>query len=394
VAQVSNNLNTPTSHSFANSNNVNPLINPNGSTDLDWIVNAVADIQKPKPKFEIEQQPVTYDELEKWNEIIDRRWSMCATKKFVKTCSINGDRHFLRINYNRCNDRKLCPRCAWYNARSEAWTTWYWLKTNIVTSMPFKVYFTHLVFTLPKGMEISDKKLVSAVDKVMTHQNENCKTTYCYVIQNNSSTNPLRKHRHVHVLSLNIGMMNGVLSDRKQFRRLRPFFNVDRLRASWSKAIGYNKQVDLHVNYCSFFNKGQSIHWLSYMYRYQVWDSFKFLIRGGGNRGAVGPPVYLDKLDGSTLTALLSQQKKRVTWKGFLSATKRRKTVEQLGEFYTMRDIRQKVRADSRKCQYKDEYGHVCGALLIVIDEISAEVDKVLAVAVNTYERKGSSSSS
>jgi len=101
-----------------------------------------------------------------------------------------------------------------------------------------------------------------------------------------------------------------------------------------------------------------------------------------------------NKLDSSKLQALLSQQKKRVTWKGFLSSTKRRETVEQLGLFYSMSDIRRKVQEDSRKCPYKDEYGHVCGALLIVIDEISAEVDKVLALAVNTYERKGSSSSS
>jgi len=242
----------------------------------------------------------------------------------------------------------------------------------------------HIVLTIPHDIQLNDKEVVKAVDKVMAHPN--CKTTYCYVIQNYSSSNPLRKHRHVHLLALNIGMVRGELGN-LQFRRLRPYFNVDRLRQAWKRAIGYNsnKQVNLHVNYCSFFQKGQAIHWLSYMYRYQVWDSFKFLVRGGES-GGHRPPVYLDKLDSSKLQALLSQQKKRVTWKGFLSATKRRKTVEQLGEFYTMSDIRRKVREDSRRCPYKDEYGHVCGALLIVIDKISEVGDRVLALANKAYE--------
>jgi len=310
VGQVGQNLNLPT-ECTCSSNNVNPTNNHNGSTDLDWIVNAVADIQKPKPKFSIEQQPVSYDELVKWNEIIDRRWSQCATKKIIKTCSINGDRHFLRINYNRCNDRNFCPRCAWYNARSEAWTTWYWLKHNIVTCMPFKVYFEHIVLTIPHDVDLNDKEVVEAVDKAMAHPNPKCKTTYCYVIQNYSSKNPLSKHQHVHVLALNIGMVEGVISHIKkrkktknerfsaehvnkhintlQFRRLRPYFNVDRLRQVWKEALLSQlkkrnndrtlplpfsmlpkKQLDLHVAYCSFFDKGQAIHWLSYMYRYQV----------------------------------------------------------------------------------------------------------------------------
>jgi len=251
--------------------------------------------------------------------------------------------------------------------------------------MPFKVYFEHIVLTIPHDIELNDKEVVKAVDKVMAHPN--CKTTYCYVIQNYSSSNPLRKHRHVHLLALNIGMVRGELGN-LQFRRLRPYFNVDRLRQAWKEAIGYDskKNVDIHVAYCSFFQKSQAVHWLSYMYRYQVWDSFKFLIREGGNRGAVGPPFILNKLDSSKLQALLSQQKKRVTWKGFLSSTKRRETVEQLGLFYSMSDIRQKVKTDSKRCPYKDEFGHVCGALLTVIDELSVSADMVLAHAMNSYE--------
>jgi len=377
-----------TSDVKSSSANESPINNSNGSIGggLDWLLTAAADIQKPRPKFEMETQPVSYDELVKWNEIIDKPWSLCATKKIIKTCSINGDKHFLKVCYNRCNDRALCPRCSWYNARREAWTTWYWLKNNLVTRMPFKVYLLHIVLTVPKDLTISDKQLIKAVHQVMTHQS--CQTTFCYVIQNNSSSNPLVKHRHVHLLALNIGMVRGELGN-MQFRRLRPYFNVDRLRRRWNKAIGYDskKNVDLHVSYCHFFQKGQAIHWLSYMYRYNVWDVFKHTIRRGK-----GTPFILIKLDGSKLKAQLSQQKKRVTWVGFLASTKRYASIKWLGEYYTLREIREKVKEDSNRCPYKDEFGHVCGALLKVVDELSLDADKVLALAVNIYERQKSNS--
>jgi len=354
---------------------------PLDSSLLSWVPEVLRQWQKPKPIYDVEKQPVSFDELKRWNESIDR-WSLCGTEKLINTCSLCGDKHYLGISYNRCNDRKLCPRCAWFNARKEAWTTWYWLMENIVTRLSFKTYLTHIVLTLPKDLQgITDKELSKAVKKVMEYQDKEIETTYCYVIHTRSSSNPFKKHKQVHVLALNIGLKVGPFGN-YQFKRLSPYFKEDGLKKRWKEALGMegSRPVDLYVSYTSFWDKEKVIHQLAYMYRYDVWDFFKYVIRG--NRGAEGPPFMFKydssmKFDSSKVLAVISQQKKRVTWVGFLSSTRRNDVIKSLGEVYSIEEIRKKVNDDITRCPYKDESGHVCGARLVRLDN-SAMIDRTV----------------
>jgi len=349
---------------------------PLDSSLLSWVPEVLRQWQIPKPIYDVEKQHVSSDELKRWNESIDRV-SFCGTEKIIRTCSLHGDKHYLGISYNRCNDRKFCPRCARSNARNEAWTTWYWLMKNIVTRLSFKTYLTHIVLTLPEDLQgISDKELSKAVKKVMEYPDKEIETTYCYVIQTRSSRNPFKKHKHVHVLAPNIGLKVGPFGN-YQFKRLRPSFNVDSLRKRWNAVLGMepSRPVVVHVSYTSFWDKRKVIHQLAYMYRYDVWDIFKHVIRG--NRGAEGPPFILKydssmKFDSSKVLATISQPKKRVTWGGFLSSTRRYDIIKSLGQVYSLKEIREKVKDDSNRCPYKDESGHVCGARLVTLEDNSA----------------------
>jgi len=99
--------------------------------------------------------------------------------------------------------------------------------------------------------------------------------------------------------------------------------------------------------------------------------------------GAEGPPFILKydssmKFDSSKVLAAISQQKKRVTWRGFLSSTRRYDIIKSLGQVYSIKEIREKVKDDSSRCPYKDESGHVCGARLVRLEDNSAIIDRTV----------------
>ena len=351
------------------------LFNLMDGDQINNLANQLLRPKDPEPILKHELGAVTFSELDQWKKILGFPESLCATRKITKTCSLHGDKHYLGISYSRCNARKICPRCAYLSARKTAYETYEWLKHNVVSRLPFQIFMTQLVFTLPPDKKnLTDAELSKAVKKSM--RNNLCKTTYAYAIQDV----PGKDHKHVHVYSINVGLRKNFLGGNK-FVRLSPYFDVDRLRKNWAKAIGLEdgKPIDVHTGYTKFQNKKKVVGQLSYMYRYPVWDIFKQMIRSPDGEGigrTEGPSVILKNdtptkslfpTEGS-LRAFLKQTKKRVTWVGWLAPSKRYENIKILGEPYLLREIRQKVNDDMDKCPYRDAYGNLCGAYLMVLE--------------------------
>ena len=351
------------------------LFNLMDGDQINNLANQLLRPKDPEPILKHDVGPVTFSELDQWKKLLGFPDGLCATRKITKTCSLHGDKHYLGISYSRCNARKICPRCAYLSARKTAYETYEWLKHNLVSRLPFQVFMTHLVFTLPPDKKnLTDAELSKAVKKSM--RNNLCKTTYAYAIQDV----PGKDHKHVHVYSINVGLRKNFLGGNK-FVRLSPYFDVDRLRKNWAKAIGLEdgKPIDVHTGYTKFQNKKKVVGQLSYMYRYPVWDIFKQMIRSPDGEGigrTEGPSVILKNdtptkslfpTEGS-LRAFLKQTKKRVTWVGWLAPSKRYENIKILGEPYLLREIRQKVNDDMDKCPYRDAYGNLCGARLKVLE--------------------------
>ena len=354
------------------------LFNLMGGDQINDLANQLLRPKDPEPILKHDVGPVTFSELDQWKKLLGFPDGLCATRKITKTCSLHGDKHYLGISYSRCNDRKICPRCAYLSARKTAYEMYEWLKHNVVSSLPFQIFMTQLVFTLPPDKQnLTDAELNKAVKKAM--RNNLCKTAYAYVIQDV----PNKNHRHVHVYAINVGLRKNFLGGNK-FVKLSPFFNVDRLRKNWAKAIGLEdgKPVDVHTSYTRFQNKKKVVGQLSYMYRYPVWDVFKQMIRssdGDGIGRTEGSSVILKndsssiptKLlfpTGEDLKAFLKQTKKRVTWVGWLAPSKRYENIKVLGEPYLLDEIRQKINDDMDRCPYRDAYGNLCGARLKVLE--------------------------
>ena len=351
------------------------LFNLMGGDQINDLANQLLRPKDPEPILKHDVGPVTFSELDQWKKLLGFPDGLCATRKITKTCSLHGDKHYLGISYSRCNARKICPRCAYLSARKTAYETYEWLKHNVVSRLPFQIFMTQLVFTLPPDKKnLTDAELSKAVKKSM--RNNLCKTTYAYAIQDV----PGKDHKHVHVYSINVGLRKNFLGGNK-FVRLSPYFDVDRLRKNWAKAIGLEdgKPIDVHTGYTKFQNKKKVVGQLSYMYRYPVWDIFKQMIRSPDGEGigrTEGPSVILKNdtptkslfpTEGS-LRAFLKQTKKRVTWVGWLAPSKRYENIKILGEPYLLREIRQKVNDDMDKCPYRDAYGNLCGAYLMVLE--------------------------
>lgn len=345
---------------------------------INGLVNQLLRLKDPEPILKNDVGPVTFSELDQWKNLLGFPDGLCANWRIVKTCSSHGDKHYTGISYSRCNNRKTCPRCAYLSARKTAYEMYEWLKHNVVSRLPFQIFMTQLVFTLPPDKQsLTDVELNKAVKKAM--RNNLCKTTYAYVIQDVLGKN----NKHVHVYSINVGLRKNFLGGNK-FVRLSPYFDVDRLRKNWAKAIGLEdgKPIDVHTSYTKFQDQKKVVGQLSYMYRYPVWDIFKQMIRspdGDGIGRTEGPSVIL-KNDtsvfptrslfptGEDLRAYLNQTKKRVTWVGWLAPSKRYESIKILGEPYLLREIRQKVNDDMDKCPYRDAYGNLCGAYLMVLE--------------------------
>ena len=108
-----------------------------GGDQINDLANQLLRPKDPEPILKHELGAVTFSELDQWKKILGFPESLCATRKITKTCSLHGDKHYLGISYSRCNDRKICPRCAYLSARKTAYEMYEWLKHNVVSRLPF-----------------------------------------------------------------------------------------------------------------------------------------------------------------------------------------------------------------------------------------------------------------
>ena len=264
----------------------------------------------------------------------------------------------MRITYNHCNGRNYCPSCAYRYASKRAYETYEFLQENVVKKLRFKVYAMHLVLTLPHDIEVSDSEFRSMI-KELIHRGD--QTTYITSIQDYSSSDPLHKHKHAHIFTLNVAMTN-----EKTviwiIRRLRPYFNVEYLRLRWKSIIEKHTgsiiegEVDLKVHYTLFRNKTRVIRWLRYLYRYPVWDLFKYVVRGEKdgpfNNASCGNGARSVYVHYSSMTlGPLFDRKVKVTWSGFLSNSTRYQNIWIFGKpCFTLADIRESIFVRNNSC--------------------------------------------
>lgn len=396
-----------------------PLVSQASLTvEIPLLEQGLETFQQPEPIEAFERQPVDFDELQQWNNAIGR-CSNCGEDLIIRTCSSGGPSHYTKKMYSRCNERKLCPRCAWFYAQKQARTMYDYLKTNLIDKLQFSTYITQIVLTLPEELnEISDKLLSRYVHQLVKpddglsdrefkrasqalyqvkhllrpegynlainelkrkRKEKGWKQAYYYVIQDQSSETPLLKHKHVHLYMVNVEyrqVTNQAGLTWPEVRRISPWYDPDKLRAKWAKIIGMTqgKTPDVHVQYANYRkDKGRILHWLAYAYRYEVWDMFKFVVRrsltttlevSDGTR-----QEFMFTLDNPTLeqiNAILNQKKKPVVWAGFLAPTTRQAAFSSLGAMTkTIEQIREEIRLKASMCPYEAKKGEKCSCELI-----------------------------
>lgn len=416
-------------------------------------------------------------ELDEWNKLIEED-SDCAKDSIIKTCSLHGAKHFIGVQYSRCNNRNLCPRCAWFYAQREASLTYDYFTHNLGRRLKFPLMWTHRVLTLPLELnDMSNKELSKAVHRYMQNDLKGAITQteyqelkhkldqhkhlirpeayklaleklefkmkmgmaggirrgYMYAIQEQSSSNPLEKHKHVHLLTPNVGIIqhekpkkadprrlacpyctktytgfmallthslqkhpkNSIVNDLHEqgieplndmtlqdsdgsyeFVKMEHFLNIPEEKKRWNLALNRDEDAEVVVNfgYSNHRNYGKVHHWMAYMYRYEVWDMFKFMIRQGGiveNREvAENHPLRLVMFnpDSSTIREILTRRKNRVTWAGWLAPAKRHYILSSLGIHIKIATLRKEKELKAKNCPYKHSDGSTCGAPLVKID--------------------------
>lgn len=263
----------------------------------------------------------------------------CGREFWSEGCQKHGN---WKRNFNRCNDRAHCPRCAYLYARAKAYEIYEFLRRNIANNVRFSLYVQHVTLTLPHELDgTEDKKLVRVVRRLLaTYQERGELAAYVYRVQNESSKDPLSPHKHVHIVLLNASLglsVNPTLlpgeRPRSSFRikRRRPYFEVDEFRARFKKEVEREykfdyggRQADVFLQYAPFADKDRVMHWLTYLYRFTCWDVFKEAIREGRKdefvsilKGVAGrSPVYVQSLQ---FDAIL-RRTTRATWVGYLSS--------------------------------------------------------------------------
>lgn len=277
----------------------------------------------------------------------------CAQKVVVTKCS-KDEQHFAKAHPIRCNKRSYCPEDARHYAKTKARENYEWL----ISFLPRNAYVIYLVFTVPDELSHEDDKVYErAVRRTLeqyyafSHKDE-AQIALITKLDVSGDSNPLRERKHINVLTFNVALKRE--GDLVYFKRLRPYFKVELLRAIWKvnflRELGlspsnYPEEWDIHVHYAKLSKKQTILHWLSYFFRRNVWMLYKYLIKNNfacpcpNCQTVSGAPVYLDntdtlivKSDTDTLKILalteFLKQDRRVKRFGFIANRKVRKILK------------------------------------------------------------------
>jgi len=298
---------------------------------------------------------------------------LCNTKKFIYTCEKEGSNHHVKVVFNHCNERKLCPNCSKRYAKRRAIEIYEFLKQNLVHAVNFKVYLTHVVITFPHDLELAqleaiEKKMGKILKRVFISIRKNRETTILYRIHRYSSKNPFKKHLHVHVICPNVALVKN--HDEFRYVRLTPYFNIEKLKSRIIEAIYIETGLIIPppVVYSRFHaikNEGSVLHALTYIFRTPAIDFFKFFKAFDGNRMLL-ESVYLDWYD--TLFFRITNET-RPTWLGFLANARRYRLPIPLP--HRLEEVKKRLKEEAFRCR-------ICGAKLVKFESLEPAVDDLL----------------
>ena len=207
--------------------------------------------------------------------------SDCATEWSKYRCSFEHS-HPIKVSYNSCGHRGICPRDSMNYAHKRAGLLYQMIKRNIADKFhyDFDLKMNQIVLTLPDELNstIETKLFTKMIHKFMVARKIE---SWGYVIQYWHSDNPLcERFVHAHILTLNIVRQGNRIANADYW------FNVSDMRKQWKDIIKeftgveVEGDVNLHTEYASVLDdKEQVLHLLTYVYRYPIEDLFKVLIR-------------------------------------------------------------------------------------------------------------------
>ena len=391
-----------------------------------------------------ESDAVKDHQLKDWNKAIDRI-SDCMTQPIVRTCSHDlesaiknntGLHHYAFVGTNHCNERNYCPRCANAYAERQAGEMYEYLKTQVANRLPFNLKVNQITVTLPADMkDMSDEDFTKAIKRFIKSPQEDTITRReydrkkrkldqalrkglvryqghkqavreldqqleagqvirggGYAIQKESSDNPFEDHKHAHIILFNVGWRQKKGDEtglESGFTQLAHYFNTDKLRAQWNKALNrpQNAPIDVHTEYADFYQDAPKVkHLLKYVYRYPVWDLYKLIVvhnsiitKTTPGEGPACQPTTTNIMfnhDTSMIQERLYQiitRSKRFTWFGWFAPTKRGSYINRLGTYESFRDLQARKKEESRSCPYVNSKGHRCGEPLVRLDPVHWE---------------------
>lgn len=315
--------------------------------------------------------------LEHSNSLEDRlrdkleKVRLCNTKKFIYTCEREGSRHHVKVIFNHCNERKLCPNCGKRYALKRAIELYEFLKVNLAVPLKqqgIKLYLTHIVLTFPHdsaNLEAIEQNMSRILKRVFLGKNK--ETAILYRIHRYSSKNPFNKHLHVHIIAPNVAIIKK--HETYRFIRLTPHFNIDKLKRRLVEAIYLEAGIllsqvpDVYCYFHPFYRKDEILHTLSYVFRTPAIDFFKFFTSIAGNRLVA---VYLDNIRYDTLFSRVLGVEPRPSWLGYLANSKRYRLPIPLK--IRLSDLRRSLKEASLRCK-------VCGSRLVKFEGFEPTVE-------------------
>ena len=390
-----------------------------------------------------ESDAVKDHNLKDWNKAIERI-SDCMTQPIVRTCSHDlqdaiknntGLHHYAFVGTNHCNERNYCPRCAHAYAERQGGEMYEYLKIQVANRLPFNLIVNQITVTLPLDMQdLTDEEFSQAIKRFIKSPQEDTISQKAYDrkkakldkelregllryeghkeamkeldqrleagqvirgagygIQKESSDNPFEDHKHAHILLFNVGWRQKKGDEtglESGFTELAHYFDTGKLRVQWNKALGrpHDAPVDVHTEYADFYQQAPKVkEWLRYVYRYPVWDLYKFVVVKNqtvtkttttGRASKPTTTTIMFNHDTSMIQERLYQiitRSKRFTWFGWFAPTKRASYITRLGTYETFRDLQARKKEEARTCPYVNSKGHRCGEPLVRLDPVHWE---------------------